>query len=139
MTTEMEGRVRPGGVTFVVVLAYLVAIFTVIDGFFVAIGADELANQIKAGSSKNELLWAGIVMMAVGVIGVLLTGALARGSRVVRVLFAIWIAFQIAGGLNAMISYHGEERAIGVVPFVLGIVVLFLLFNEKAHDYFAKE
>ena len=140
MTTDSMGtRERPGGVTFVVVLAYLVSIFTVIDGFFVTIGADELSNQIKAGMSKDELMWAGIVMMVVGVIGVLLTGALSRGSRVVRILFTIWIAFQIAGGLSAMISYHGEERLVGVVPFVLGIVVLYLLFNEKAHDYFAKE
>ena len=142
MTTDSMGtgeRVRPGGVTFVVVLAYLVSIFTIIDGFLVTIGADERLNQVKAGASKNELLWAGIVMMAVGVIGVLLTGALSRGSRVVRILFTIWIAFQIAGGLSAMISYQGEERLTGVVPFVLGIVVLYLLFNEKAHDYFAKE
>ena len=140
MTTDPMGtRERPGGVTFVVVLAYLVSIFTIIDGFFVTIGADELKNQLKAGASKNELIWAGIVMMAVGVIGVLLTGALSRGSRVVRILFTIWIAFQIAGGLSAMISYQGEERLTGVVPFVLGIVVLYLLFNEKAHDYFAKE
>jgi CHASE2 domain-containing sensor protein len=140
MTTDTQGmRVRPGGVTFVVVLAYLVSIFTVIDGFFVTIGADELRNQLNAGASKNELLWAGIVMMAVGVIGVLLTGALARGSRVVRILFTIWIAFQIAGGLSAMISYQGEERLTGVVPFVLGIVVLYLLFNERAHDFFEKE
>ena len=139
MTMDTEGRVRPGGVTFVVVLAYLVSIFTVLDGFFVTIGADELKNQLKAGASKDELVWAGIVMMAVGVIGILLTGALSRGSRVVRILFTIWIAFQIAGGLSAMISYQGEERLTGVVPFVLGIVVLYLLFNEKAHDYFAKE
>ena len=142
MTTDTQGtgeRVRPGGVTFVVVLAYLVSIFTVLDGFFVAIGSDEVLNQVKAGASKDELLWAGIVMMAVGVIGILLTGALSRGSRVVRILFTIWIAFQIAGGLSAMISYRGEERLTGVVPFVLGIVVLYLLFNEKAHDYFAKE
>ena len=140
MTTDAEGmRVRPGGVTFVAVLAYIVSIFTIIDGLFVALGADERLNQVKAGASKNELIWAGIVMMAIGVIGVLLTGALARGSRVVRVLFTIWIAFQIAGGLSAMISYQGEERLTGVVPFVLGIVVLYLLFNEKADDFFAKE
>jgi len=139
MTMDTEGRVRPGGVTFVVVLAYLVSIFTIIDGFFVAIGPDEVRNQLKAGASEDQLLCAGIVMMAVGVIGVLLTGALSRGSRVVRILFTIWIAFQIAGGLSAMISYQGEERLVGVVPFVLGIVVLYLLFNEKAHDYFAKE
>ena len=103
MTTDTQvtgERVRPGGVTFVVVLAYLVSIFTVLDGFFVTIGADELTNQLKAGASKNELIWAGIVMMAVGVIGILLTGALSRGSRVVRILFTIWIAFQIAGGFE---------------------------------------
>ena len=81
MTTDTDGtRVRPGGVTFVVVLAYLVSIFTVLDGFFVAIGADEFKNQAKAGTSKNELLWAGIVMMAVGVIGILLTGALSHAA-----------------------------------------------------------
>ena len=40
--------------------------------------------------------------------------------------------------LSAMLSYNGEERFTGVVPFVLGIVVLYLLFNEKAHDFFAK-
>ena len=56
-----------------------------------------------------------------------------------RILFTIWIAFQIAAGLSALISYNGEERFTGVVPFVLGIVVLYLLFNEKAHDFFAKE
>ena len=140
MTTDTQGTTeRPGGVTFVVVLAYIVSIFTVLNGFFVILDADTLGLQVKTGSSKNELIWAGIVTMAVGVIGILLTGALARGSRVVRVLFTIWIAFQIAGGLSAMISYNGEERLTGVVPFVFGIIVLYLLFNEKAHDYFAKE
>jgi len=140
MTTDTQGtRERPGGVTFVVVLAYIVSIFTVLNGFFVILDADTLGLQVKTGSSKNELIWAGIVTMAVGVIGVLLTGALSRGSRVVRILFTIWIAFQIAGGLSAMISYNGEERLTGVVPFVFGIIVLYLLFNEKAHDYFAKE
>src|SRR5262245_5283664 len=138
-TDPTRTRQRPGGVTFVGVLACIVSIFTVIDGFFVTIGADEIRNQLHAGMSEDELMWAGIVMMVVGVIGVLLTGALSRGSRVVRILFTIWIALQIAGGLSAMISYNGEERLTGVVPFVLGIVVLYLLFNEKAHDYFAKE
>ena len=140
MTTDTQGTTeRPGGVTFVVVLAYIVSIFTVLNGFFVVLDADTFGLQRVTGASKNELIWAGIVTMAVGVIGILLTGALARGSRVVRILFAIWIAFQIAAGLSALISYNGEERFTGVVPFVLGIVVLYLLFNEKAHDFFAKE
>jgi hypothetical protein len=136
-TTGM--RERPGGVTFVVVLGYIVSVFVVLDGLFIILGADELRNQVFAGSSKNELIVAGVVTMIVGGIGILLTGMLSRGSRVVRILFTIWVALQIAGGLNAMISYHGEERATGVVPFVLGIVVLYLLFNQRAHDFFAKD
>jgi len=140
MTTDSMGtRERPGGVTFVLVLAYIVAISIIVNGIFVILDADTLSLQVKSGSSKNELMWAGIVMIAIGVIGVLLTGALGRGSRVVRILFTIWIALQIAGGLSAMLSYNGEERAVGVLPFVLGIIVLYLLFNEKAHDYFEKE
>ena len=140
MTTDSMGtRERPGGVTFVLVLAYIVAISIIVNGIFVILDADTLSLQVKSGSSKNELMWAGIVMIAIGVIGVLLTGALGRGSRVVRILFTIWIALQIAGGLSAMLSYNGEERAVGVLPFVLGIIVLYLLFNEKAHDFFAKE
>jgi uncharacterized protein YjeT (DUF2065 family) len=140
MTTDSMGmRERPGGVTFVVVLAYLVSIFTIIDGFFVVIGADEVKNQFKSGASKNELIWAGIVMMAVGVIGVLLTGALSRGQP--RRAHPVHDLDRLPDRWWAQRhdQLPGEERLVGVVPFVLGIVVLYLLFNEKAHDYFAKE
>ena len=79
MTTDTQGTTeRPGGVTFVVVLAYIVSIFTVLNGFFVVLDADTFGLQRVTGASKNELIWAGIVTMAVGVIGILLTGALAR-------------------------------------------------------------
>ncbi len=142
MTTESSmtgGRERPGGITFVLVLSYIVSISIIVNGIFVILDADTLSLQVRSGSTKDELMWAGIGMIVLGVIGVLLTGALGRGSRVVRILFTIWIALQIAGGLSAMLSYNGEERAVGVLPFVLGIIVLYLLFNEKAHDYFAKE
>ena len=54
-------------------------------------------------------MWAGIVTVVIGVIGILLTGALARGSNVVRILFAIWIAFQIAGGTVRDDQPHGEQ------------------------------
>ena len=73
-----------------------------LDGFFVIIDADTFGLQSSAGhASKNELhLGRHRRRWRVGVIGILLTGALARGSRVVRILFTIWIAFQIAGGLQ---------------------------------------
>ena len=44
MTMETETSRRPGGVTFVVVLAYIVSIFTVLDGIFVMLDADTSAS-----------------------------------------------------------------------------------------------
>ena len=140
MTTDTQGtRRRLGGVTFVVVLAYLVSIFMVLDGILCHDRRRRVTNQLKAGTSKNELMWAGIVMMAVGVIGILLTGRSARGQPRRADLVHHLDRVPDRGRLDAMISYQGEERLVGVVPFVLGIVVLYLLFNEKAHDYFEKE
>jgi hypothetical protein len=142
MTTEFTDREvtdyarRPGGVTFVVVLAYIASIFTVLNGIFVMLDADTLGLQVDAGMSEDELMWAGIVTIVVGAIGILLTAALARGSQVVRILFTIWIAFQIAAGLSSMIGHTGEERASGVVPVVFGIIILFLLFSSRADEFF---
>ena len=89
--------------------------------------------------TEDQLMGAGIATVVIGVIGILLTGALARGSNVVRILFGIWVALQIAGGLYAMVSHDGVRRGAGIVPLVFGIVILYLLFNPKAHDFFAKD
>ena len=138
MTTEATKR-RPGGVTFIVVLAYIAAIFQVLAGILVIIDADQLREQLSSGMTEDQLLAAGIVMVVIGVVGILLTGALARGSNVVRILFAVWIAFQVAGGLYAMVSHTGNQSGAGIVPVVFGIIVLFMLFNQSAHDFFERD
>lgn len=135
MSTEPT-RTRPGGITFVVVLAYLASIFVVLEGILIMIDADELAQQLRSGMTEDQLMVAGIVTVVIGVIGILLTGALARGSNVVRILFAVWISFQIAAGLYGVVAHPGVQRGAGIVPLVFGIVILYLLFNRSAHDYF---
>ena len=137
MTTEVPDTARrPSGVTFVVVLAYIMSIFTLLNGVFTTIDADTLGFQAVAGMTEDELMWAGVVTIAVGAIGILLTAALARGSQVVRILFTVWIAFQIATGLYALVSYAGEERGAGAVTVGFGVVLLILLFSSKADDFF---
>lgn len=138
MTTP-ETRDRPGGITFIVVLAYIGFIFQVLAGILVAIEADEIRHQAKSGMTEDQLVATGIAMIVIGVIGILLTGALARGSNVVRILFGVWVALQVAGGIYAMIGHDGVRQGAGIVPVVFGIVVLYLLFNERSHDYFAKD
>jgi len=137
--TTLETRERPGGITFVVVIAYIGFIFQVLSGLFVMLDADSLKHQLKSGLTEDQLIVAGIVMMVIGVIGILLTGALARGSNVVRILFAVWIAFQVAGGLYAVFDHDGIQRDSGLVSVVFGIIVMYLPFNARAHDFFEKD
>ena len=137
MTTETENR--PGGVTFVVVLAYIAFLFNILAGILVMIDADNLVQQVRSGMTENELMGAGIAMVVIGVIGILLTGALARGSRVVRMLFALWIAFEIAVGLYAVVGHSGVQRGAGIVPLIFGIVILYLLFNGNADEFFERD
>ncbi len=138
MTTQ-EVKQAPGGITFVVVLAYIGFIFEVLAGILIMIDADQVSQQLRSGMTEDQLMGAGIATVVIGVIGILLTGALARGSNVVRILFGLWVALQVAGGLYAMVSHDGVRRGAGIVPLVFGIVVLYLLFNQKAHDFFAKD
>lgn len=138
MTTP-EARDRPGGITFVVVLAYIGFIFEIITGIMVIIAHDDRRQIFQSGMSEDQLSVAGIMLIVIGVIGILLTGALARGSNVVRILFGVWVALQVAGGLYALVAHDGEQQGAGIVPLVFGIVVLYLLFNQKAHDFFAKD
>jgi hypothetical protein len=143
MTTDAPAsapeRTRPGGVTFVVVLAYIGFIFEILSGILVMIDADEVSQQLRSGLTEDQLLVAGIVIVVLGVIGILLTGALARGSNVVRILFAIWIVFQIVGGLYTVIHHRGYQSGAGLVPVVLGIVILYFLFNARAHEFFERD
>jgi hypothetical protein len=138
MTTP-ETKTRPGGITFVVVLAYIGFIFEIVTGILVAIAADEFSTQRVSGMTEDQLIPTGIVMIVIGVVGILLTGALARGSNVVRILFGVWVAFQVAGGLFAMVASDGPRQGAGIVPVVFGVVILYLLFNQRAHDFFAKD
>jgi hypothetical protein len=138
MTTQ-EVKEAPGGITFIVVLAYIGFIFEVLAGILIMIDADQASQQLRSGMTENQLMGAGIATVVIGVIGILLTGALARGSNVVRILFGIWVALQVAGGFYAVVSHDGVRRGAGIVPLVFGIVVLYLLFNQRAHDFFAKD
>lgn len=137
--TTVETRERPGGITFIVVIAYIGFIFQILSGLFVMFDADSLKHQLKSGLTEDQLIAAGIIMIVIGAIGILLTGALARGSNVVRILFAVWIAFQVAGGLYAVFGHDGIQRGSGLVSVVFGIIVLYLLFNQRAHDFFEKD
>jgi hypothetical protein len=138
MTTP-QPKTRPGGITLIAALAYIGFLYQIFVSIVTLMDADKLSEQFRWGLTQDQLVAWGIIGIAFGVIGVLVTGAFARGNNVVRILFAVLIVFQVVGGLLAMRVHDATRPSLGLLSLVIGIVLLYLLFNSRADDYFARD
>jgi len=128
---------RPGGITLIVVLAVLNAIGAIVGGIWVLLDHDNARLLHDSGLTRNGLSGAGVASIVLGVIGLFIAMALARGSRFARLLFGIWAVLTFAGGLYALIAYSGEEQISGAWSTAIGIIVLYLLYgSEKDREFF---
>lgn len=126
---------RPGSVTTVVVLTWIVAILTIIGGVALLLLSDDTLSQ--AGIAKGTATTFGWVEIVLGVVVALVAMGLARGSNgarmlvtilmIVRIVAAVWIA--VAVGSSAVWS--------AVATGILALIILGLLWNAKASAYFA--
>jgi hypothetical protein len=128
---------RPGTVTLVVVLGMIAGILNIASGIFVIVDRHNSNLTLNSASTPDELLWAGIWAIIVGVVIVFVASALSTGSRVARLLFGIFAVLNLAGGVYAAVAYNGEQRSTGIVSAVFAIIVLFLLYGtEKDREFF---
>jgi hypothetical protein len=127
---------RPGTVTVVVVLAWIAAILSIIGAILLMIAA--IAVDAADRPADLGVLWAAaIVWLIVGLVTAWVARALGRGSRVARavltavqlvtIITAIWTWFQIGGNYAA--------SAIGNI--LVAVVILALVWNRRANDFFA--
>jgi hypothetical protein len=132
-TTEQ----RPGGITLIVVLAVISGILNILSGIFVIIDRHDHRLISESGATADELIWAGIFTIIIGVIVILIAGALGRGSRGARLVFGIFAVLNLAGGIVAEFSYVGEQRTTGIISAVIWAFVLYLLYgSERDREFF---
>ena len=127
---------RPWEVTLLVVLGYLGGIANVLTGVLVMVDRDEQLLQEVSLHSENQLITFGLLLGLFGLTQIVLANLLGRGSQVVRVLYAVIAALNLAGGIWATIALHSEQRVSGIVAAVLSTFVLWLLFNRKSEEFF---
>lgn len=105
---------RPFLVTLIGVLGVLGGVFSVIAGVVIAVKYDDrqfLADAEVSYADRNQLLAAGLAMIAVGVITVLVSVALLGGSRLARALFTFVELVHIAGAVWVLVEYsHTVSR-----------------------------
>jgi hypothetical protein len=127
---------RPASVTVVVVLTWFAAVVSIAGGVVaLLLSAEELAAADIAEASANVYGWTSIV---IGAAAALLAIGLGSGSSLARALVSLLMVARMGVGLWAIISLP-EGIVAGVITIALALIVLFLLWNGKAGDYFAAE
>ena len=125
---------RPGTVTVVVVLTWLSAIGAILAGILaLLLSESELA---EAEIEKSTATTYGVVELVLGVLIALVAIGLGRGNNFSRALVSGLMAIRVVIGIWAIFVLPNGVIS-GVIVIALALIVLFLLWNEKANAFFA--
>lgn len=127
---------RPGSVTTVVVLTWIVALFSIGAGVLLLLASDQVvADAGLSAGSATTYAWTEIVL---GVITGLVAIGLGNGNSLSRLLvtalmglraaLSLWVAFVLWG-------HAGFWSA--VLAGLFAVFVLALLWNDRANEFFA--
>jgi len=125
---------RPGSVTTVVVLTWLVALLTILGGVLALVLSDEaLADAGISASTATTYGWVEIVL---GVITALVAIGLGGGNNFSRILVSALMLIRVVVGIWAMVQLP-NALITGVITVGVALLILFLLWNQRANAFFA--
>jgi hypothetical protein len=134
-TTETSRR--PGTVTTVVVLTVLAGVMDLIGGASLWAFAGNSDLQDLTDSSKGTIVTLAIVTIVIGLATIAVGLMLGGGSNGARILVTILMVLRIAAGIWAMMAAGTNHLGEGLITIVIAVVVLGLLWNAKANEYFS--
>ena len=116
---------RPGGVTLVAVLAWISGAVNIIAGILLLIAA------IMA----PDALWFGIVQLALGIITIIVSIGLLRGSNGARLVVTVVFVLDLISALF-VIFFQQAQIWSGIVSGVVVVIGLVLLWTRRANEFF---
>ncbi len=126
---------RPWTVTVVIVLAVLVFLEQLFVGILGIVDADELNAEFDWSTAdaltSTQVIAGSVAAIILAILGLVATIAYSRGSRSGTIALAILATIAVAAGLIAMRGYADFRPALGALRFVGGVVVLYLLFQQR--------
>ena len=125
---------RPGSVTVVVVLTWISAIVAILGGVLALVLSEE--SLADAGISKSTATTYGWTEIVLGIIIALVAVGLSRGNNLSRILVSALMVLRAIVGIWAMLQLPSGMIS-GTVTVVIALVVLFLLWNQRASAFFA--
>jgi len=124
---------RPGGVTFVAVIVWILGLLQILAGIVALLGAAgvfTVAAPVGVG-----LLAFGIIEILLGIIVIVLASSLGRGSNAARVILTIFLVISMIGSVLGMLG--GAQQVPGnVISLLLALIGVIFLYTGRANDFF---
>ncbi|MGB9373732.1 MAG: hypothetical protein WCA82_06200 [Jiangellales bacterium] len=126
---------RPGSVTTVVVLTWIVALFSILAGVLLLVASDQvLADAGLSTANANAYAWGEIIF---GVITALVAIGLGNGNNLSRLLVTALMALRAALSVWVAIVLWGHAGFwSAVLAGLIAVLVLVLLWNDRANQFF---
>ena len=126
---------RPGGVTFIAIITFLIAFLSLAVGFvFLLSSASGLADaDISEGTATSY----GILEIIFGIITALVAVGLWVGNSFARLAVTALMAVRIIASIWAAFALNGHGGfLLAVLAGGTAVIVLLLLWNYRADEYF---
>ena len=117
---------RPGGVTLVAVLAWISGAVNIIAGILLLIAA------IMA----PDALWYGLVQLLLGIITIVVSVGLLRGSNGARMVVTIVFVLNLLSAVFVVLFQQAQVWS-GVVSGIAVLIGLVLLWTRPANEFFS--
>lgn len=127
---------RPGSVTLVMILTWIVAILTIIGGVMFLLA--DAAALLDAGITKSTANTYGAVEIVLGVLIALVAIGLGKGNNFARFLVSLLMVLRIGVAVWAAVMLWGYS-GFWAVAFagLVSLLVLLMLWGAKANAFFA--
>lgn len=128
---------RPVGVTVVAVIVFIQAIIGTLVGIGLIVERNNDSLIEAIGQSSGQIQTYGWIAVIWGLVALLVAWSLWTGGGWARIFVAIVESLHIAGGVYLLFAWSGVYLWQGVWQIIVGLVVLWLLFNPRAEQFFA--
>ncbi|MEL4320435.1 hypothetical protein WJX64_15575 [Leifsonia sp. YIM 134122] len=125
---------RPGGVTFIAVLAWIQGVFDIIVGILLLFNQGDAAIILDFGGSA-ALVTSAVVYILVGIIIIVIARGLLRGSNGARVVVTAFEVVTLIGALFVTIAAPSQFIGALVTAFI-ALVIILLLWTGRAAAFF---
>lgn len=127
---------RPVGVTVVAVIATIQGVIAVLVGLGLIVerNSSTLLEHIDQGSGAVTTY--GVMGIIWGVLALLVAWGLWTGGGWARIFVAILEVLHLAGGVWLLFAWSGHYLWQGIWQIVVALIVLWLLFNPRADEFF---